>query len=125
MNELEKFRRNSGQPKSFKIGNDEFTFKPLPVVCYPKLMVLSSQMEKFQDGNFDEQTLKGLFELLDTFVMNSYVDLPKEDRESFVTSNFVSVMQAMMEVSSPNLSSLSDTQKEQIEKLKNRAKEQG
>lgn len=119
MNEFDKFKRNSGQPKTIKIGEDEFTFKPLPLICYPSFLWVGSQMEKGKSIE-DKELTKEIFTLLDTFVTNSYPELiqDKETKEAFIASNFFNLMSIMMEISSAFVSNLSDSQKEQIEKLK-------
>ena len=119
MNEFEKFKRNSGQPKTIKIGEDEFTFKPLPLISYPSFLWASAQMEKGKSIE-DKELTKEIFALLDVFVTNSYPEImqDKETKEAFIASNFFNLMGVMNEISSAFVNNLSDTQKEQIEKLK-------
>lgn len=121
--DLEKFKRNIGVGKKVMIGKDEFYFKPLPAKCYPTLIYVSSKLGKESNDFNDVKVINLLFELLDSFVLNSYPELEVDVRNDFIRDNFIILSATMQELCMTSLNKLSDSQKIEInnmnEQLKN------
>lgn len=117
-NELEKFKRQSGQPKKVIINGDEFEFHPLPVMYLPDVLYLNSELAQKKDISENKDVLKLEIDLLHKFVQKSYPELSVEDRDMFILRNLFILNPLMIELSLSGFDNFTDEQRVQIEKMK-------
>jgi hypothetical protein len=109
--ELNKFKRQIGESNTFSIGEDEFSFEPLPSRFVPEYMWIvqrdltlmdDSNKVKFDDeGNIisDKRIIKNPEEytkdtmvvtvmLIDEMIKQNYPSLPVEFKDKFITKNY-------------------------------------
>ena len=107
MSSYEKFKKYSIYDVEYKIGEDTFVFKPLSWQHFPKLFSLIQEFQKVKFDKdkpeemmklFTEDTMKTLLELEKEMVKVSYPDLPEDDIERFVMSNFMELVNPLFEL---------------------------
>lgn len=116
--DIQKFRRHIGEGKHIQIGQDLFYFKPLKVKHLPMLMELSNIMNENDKAILEKDNAEKLFDLLKTFVKNSYPELDDEVCDDFVANNLSIIMETMTELCNNMTNNLTDKQKKAIESMK-------
>lgn len=83
------------------IDGKKITIKPLTGRYFAKFMKAASKMP--QDGNtdIDEESIAAFHELGVVSLQEAYKDLPKEEIEYVVTSNFSTIIKAVASVNTP------------------------
>lgn len=119
--DIEKFRRHIGAGKTVQIGEDSFYFKPLTVRQLPDLLEVVGIMQKGEQELFKKENAQKLFSLLKEFVRNSYPTLEEEVLDEFVSANMMLLQETMVEVNSMTSSNVSESQKQKIKELKEKA----
>jgi len=102
--ELEKFKRNMGMPKEYKIGEDMFTFQPLDCDLLPDFIeiqgIVASAKSDVAEVIMLPENFKKVIALTKKFVKKSYPELPDEVVGGFVSKNMVELFNILGDINS-------------------------
>lgn len=117
MNSIEQLKVAIGEPLKRKLGEQEFEFYPLEV---PELINLQEGFNLLKaDGTHTKESLTIFTELVLKMVKKAF---PKEATDDminqFVIKYFFPLHEISMELHSPDVEELTDTQKIRLEQLK-------
>lgn len=117
---IEKFKRNIGQGKEYKIGKDSFEFLPLTMEHFLELLQVGEEFDNVKESgkNFSKEALQSISRLLNVMIKKSYPDLDDELRDAFVAKNYFVLINALLELNLPSSEGLDDGKKAALEKLK-------
>ena len=122
MNTKEQIKLALGEPLKKTIGGQEFEFYPLDVTSLPDFFELYG---KIGDNPEKEMMKRENAELFTKMIMkllkNSFpADVPEEDLGRFAMKYFIDLQQILVELHTPNVSTLDETQKTRLEQARER-----
>ena len=120
MNSIDQLRVALGEPLKRKLGEQEFEFYPLDVTSMPDFFDLSARISgKDKTEIMKRENAEILINLILKMLKQSFPkDTPEELLGQFAMKYFIQLQEILIELHSPDIDKLSDTQKSRLEQLK-------